>query len=64
MYEHGRVKIFILLNTLLQEFLGLTPVINVTVLLCKVNIVLLLEESPQKLFYTSLSSENRQNKLI
>jgi hypothetical protein len=48
MYSHGRGKISNLMNRFLHEFLDLTPAIILTVLFCKVNIILLLGELPQK----------------
>jgi hypothetical protein len=48
MYSHGRGKISNLTNRFLHEFLDLTPAIILTVLFCKVNIILLLGELPQK----------------
>jgi uncharacterized protein YbcI len=48
MYSHGRVKIFELINSFMHEVLGLTPAIILTVLFCKVNIILLLGELSQK----------------
>jgi hypothetical protein len=48
MYSHGRGKIYELVNIFLHEFLDLTPAIILTVLFCKVNIILLLGELPPK----------------
>jgi hypothetical protein len=48
MYSHGRGKISNLMNRFLHEFLDLTPAIILTVLFCKVNIILLLGELPEK----------------
>jgi hypothetical protein len=48
MCSHGRVKISNLLSRLLHEFIVLTPAINVTTVLCIMNIFLLIDElSPQ-----------------
>jgi hypothetical protein len=49
MYSHGRGKICNVMNGFLDEFLDLTPAIILTVLFCKVNIILLLRELPQKI---------------
>jgi hypothetical protein len=57
MYSHGRgkcmhmeeVKSLGLMNRFLHEFLDLTPAIILTVLFCKVNVVLLLGELPPKI---------------
>jgi len=49
MYLHGRGKISNLMNRFLHEFLDLTPAIILTVLFCKVNIILLLGELPPKI---------------
>jgi hypothetical protein len=51
-------------NRLLHEFLGLTQAINLTIFFHKVNIFLMLDELPKKLFQTSLYSKNRQKKWI
>jgi len=44
MYLHGRGKISNLMNKFLHEFLDLTPAIILTVLFCKVNIILFFRE--------------------
>jgi hypothetical protein len=49
MYSHERGKLSELINRYLHEFLDLTPAIILTVLFCKVNIILLLEELPPKI---------------
>jgi hypothetical protein len=63
-YSHGRGKISNLMDRFLLEFLDLTPVISLTVLFCKVNIILLLGELPKKLSHISLWNGNRHIKLI
>jgi hypothetical protein len=52
MHSHGRGKVSNLRNGVPHEFLDLTPAIILTVLFCKVNIILLLEELPQKNYST------------
>jgi hypothetical protein len=49
MYSHGRGKISNLKNRFLHEFLDLTTGIILTVLFCKINIILLVGELPQKI---------------
>jgi hypothetical protein len=48
------VKISYLLNTPLNEFLGLTPPMILIIFFSNINIFLLLDEFPRKLFHTSL----------
>jgi len=48
MYSHGRGKLSKLMNRFLHEVLDLTPAIILTVLFCKVNIILLLGEIPKE----------------
>jgi hypothetical protein len=48
MYLHGRSKISKLMNRFLHEFLDLTLAIILTILFCKINLILLLGELPQK----------------
>jgi hypothetical protein len=49
MYLHGRGRISKLMNRYLHEVLDLTPAIILTVLFCKVNIILQLGELPPKI---------------
>jgi hypothetical protein len=49
MYSRGTGKMSKLMNRFLHEFLDLTLAIILTVLFCKVNIILLLGELPQKI---------------
>jgi hypothetical protein len=46
---HGRDIISNLINRLLHEFLGLVPAIIPTILFCKANAILLLDELPPKM---------------
>jgi hypothetical protein len=55
-YSQGIGKIYSFLNKLLHEFLGLAPAKIQLIFFCKVNILLLLDELPQKLFHTSLQN--------
>jgi hypothetical protein len=49
MYSHERGKISNHLGRLLHEFIGLALAIILIVFFCKVNIILLLDELPQKI---------------
>jgi hypothetical protein len=53
-YSHVRDTICNLLNRVLPEIPGFTAAINLSNCFCKVNIFLLLDQLPQKLFHTSL----------
>jgi hypothetical protein len=48
-YSQVRGKMFSFLNKLLHEFRGLVPAIILIIFFCKLNILLLLDELPQKI---------------
>jgi hypothetical protein len=54
MYLHGIGNIYNFLKRSLHEILGLSSAIILIMLFCKVNMLLVLDELPQKLFHTSL----------
>jgi hypothetical protein len=53
-------KISNLVNRLQHEFLGLASPIILRVLFCKVNVILLLNELPSKLFHSLLWNKNKK----
>jgi hypothetical protein len=49
MYSRGRIRNSKLSDRFLNEFLGFTPAINLSIVFWKVNIFLVLDELPQKI---------------